>query len=419
MNATLDRCLFGGGFPALGGGGRGVGRIEREDGGGRTFELQDGDWRKTGGEASGCAREARAPEPAALPCQNSNNSDKPRYKLRPAPNWSGDNMFTDGQSKCVWDKRDEDTLTRLGMPTSAEAKMAFHLRQNVTAFIDHWGRNHCLFFTVTDEDNLHPTQFARRWNNYLRRHGAWIVSFIRVLEPQRQGRPHYHLLVAVPWDTRPDAFDWQAFKECNDERRSNGPTVRFRQLRARYRASAAPELAALWAVLRRVLPRFRLGRAELLPLRKVGEAISAYVGKYLEAGLVIRKHSWKGCRRVEFDRRNKTTWLACTRVFAWHSLGAIAWRARVGELGRALGVVDMDGIRRKLGSKWAYWLREAITLASAEDWQLLLSVISIRGLCPSHQPVSQTAAGNGSVSVVDPDCENAILPDRVASANPR
>jgi hypothetical protein len=31
--------------------------------------------------------------------------------------------------------------------------------------------------------------------------GAWIVSFIRVLEPQRQGRPHYHLLVAVPWDT--------------------------------------------------------------------------------------------------------------------------------------------------------------------------------------------------------------------------
>ena len=79
----------------------------------------------------------------------------------------------------------------------------------------------------------------------------------------------------------------------------------------------------LWALLRKVLPRYGLGRAELLPLRKCKEAISEYIGKYLEAGLVIRKHSWKGCRRVEFDRRNKTGWLACTRVFAWHSPGAI------------------------------------------------------------------------------------------------
>jgi hypothetical protein len=61
---------------------------------------------------------------------------------------------------------------------------------------------------------------------------------------------------------------------------------------------------------------------------------------------------------VEFDRRAKLAWLACTRVFAWHSLGARAWRKRVGELGAALGVADMAGIRRKLGSKWAYRLRQ-------------------------------------------------------------
>jgi hypothetical protein len=107
-----------------------------------------------------------------------------------------------------------------------------------------------------------------------------------------------------------------------------------------------------------LLPRYGLGRAELLPLRKGKEAISEYVGKYLEAGLIFRKHSWKGCRRVEFDRRAKFAWLACTRVFAWHSLGAKAWRKRVGELGAALGVDDMAGIRRKLGSKWAYRLRQ-------------------------------------------------------------
>jgi len=333
-----------------------------------------------GAQAAGCGREAAAPAPAALPCQNSNNSDKSplRYRLQKVPGQVG--VYTDSSQMRCWDERDDDpdTLHRVGMPTSAEARSAFHLRLNVTAFIQHWGRNHCLFFTVTDEDNLHPTQFARRWNHYLRRHGAWIVSYIRVLEPQKQGRPHYHLLVAVLWDTRPDAFDWQAFAECQQERQANGHTALFRELRSRYRASAAPELVAMWNLLRKVLPRYGLGRAELLPIRKGKEAISEYIGKYLEAGLVIKKHSWKGCRRVEFDRRNKIGWLACTRAFAWHSPGAIAWRKRVGEIGRALGVVDMEGIRRKLGAKWAYHLRESISLATTEEWQLLLSILADR-----------------------------------------
>lgn len=351
-----------------------TGTLQKE-GRSAVFELQDGDWRKVGGEASGCAREARAPEPAALPCQNSNNSDKPspRYRLIKVPGQNG--FYTDRERKHVWDKHDDDTLHRIGIPTGAEARSAFHLRLNVAAFIQHWGRNHCLFFTVTDEDNLHPTQFARRWNNYLRRHGAWIVSFIRVLEPQKRGNPHYHLLIAVEWDTLPDVFDWAAFDGCQQERRANGPTALFRELRLRYRNSAAPQLVAMWALLRKVLPRYGLGRAELLPIRKGKEAISEYIGKYLEAGLVIRKHSWKGCRRVEFDRRNKIRWLACTRIFAWHSPGAITWRKRVGELAAATGVRDFDGIRQHLGNKWAFRLRDVLTLSTETEWQAILDAL--------------------------------------------
>jgi len=344
------------------------------------------------GRDAGCGREAPAPATAGLPCQNSNNSNKPRYRLRPVLNQPG--VYTDRSKKRLWDQRDDDTLHRFGVPTGAEARSAFHLRLNVAAFIEHCGRSHCLFFTVTDEDNLHPTQFARRWNSFLVRNGAWIESYIRVLEPQKQGRPHYHILVAVLWDTKPDAFDWQAFAECQQERRANGPTALFRELRNRYRASAAPELVAMWKFLRKVLPRYGLGRAELLPIRKGKEAISEYIGKYLEAGLIIRKHSWKGCRRVEFDRRNKIGWLACTRVFAWHSPGAVAWRARIGEIGRALGVTDMEGIRRKLGSKWAYHLRESIALATAEQWSELLSVLAIGGLRLSYQPAAQSSTPN-------------------------
>ena len=298
------------------------------------------------------------------------------------------------------------------MPSGAERKSAFHLRLNVASFVEHYGRNHCLFFTVTDEANLHPTQFARRWNSYLVRNGAWIVSFIRVLEPQKQGRPHYHLLVAVTWDTRADSFDWQAFDACQQERRANGPTALFRELRARYKASAAPELVALWSLLRKVLPRYGLGRAELLPLRKGKEAISEYVGKYLEAGLTLRRHSWKGSRRVEFDRRAKNAWLVCSRVFAWHSPGAITWRARVGELAAALSVENMEGIRRKLGRRWAYQLREAISLASPEDWTLLLSVFATRGQHLPHQPSPQASTYDRQISMGHPDGADIVLPDR-------
>lgn len=328
------------------------------------------------GGAADAPRRGAPPPPSALPCQNSNNSNqKPkRYRLKRIPNHEG--WFTvKGEKNACWEQLDGDTLKRWGAPSGAEAKSAFHLRLNVASFVEHYGRNHCLFFTITDEANLHPTQFARRWNSFLVRNGKWIVSYIRVLEPQKQGRPHYHLLVAVSWNTRADSFDWDAFDGCQEERRANGPTALFRELRARYKASAAPELVALWSLLRKVLPRYGLGRAELLPLRKGKEAISEYVGKYLEAGLALRRHSWKGCRRVEFDRRAKNAWLACTRAFAWHSLGAKTWRTRVGELALCLGAADMDGLRLKLGSKWAYRLRETITLSSTEEWCEYLSCL--------------------------------------------
>jgi hypothetical protein len=330
-----------------------------------------------------------APAAVALPCQNRNNSNNKtkRYRLEPV---HGSDVFfrTPGDDQAVWQKLDGDALQRFGKPSGAEAKAAFSLRLNVGSFVEHWGRDHCLFFTVTDEANLHPSQFARRWNSFSVRNSSWIASFVRVLEPQKQGRPHYHLLVAVPWNTRADFFDWNAFDACQEERRTFGPTARFRELRARYKVTAAPELVSLWALLRKALPRYGLGRAELLPIRKGKEAISEYVGKYLEAGLVLRRHSWKGCRRIEYDRRAKLAWLKCSRVFSWNSPGARAWRARVGEIAKALGVADMSAIKRRLGARWAYHLREAITLSNDEEWKLVLSSLAERAFHLGYRPAS-------------------------------
>jgi hypothetical protein len=50
----------------------------------------------------------------------------------------------------------------------------------------------------------------------------------------------------------------------------------------------------------------------------------------------------------------------------------VLWRSRVGDIGAVLGVQDTDGIKRKLGPKWAYRLRDTITSASDEDGRLVL-----------------------------------------------
>ena len=167
------------------------GSVERETNGGAFVELPGVNEDRP--ERAARSRAQRGPDgPSGLPCQNSNNSNRPakRYRLQLVPGSDGLFFKSKDSKDTAWKKLDGDTLERWGKPSGAEAKSAFHLRLNVGSFVEHWGRNHCLFFTVTDEANLHPTQFARRWNSYLVRNGAWIVSFIRVLEPQKQGRPH-------------------------------------------------------------------------------------------------------------------------------------------------------------------------------------------------------------------------------------
>lgn len=152
---------------------------------------------KVGVDSDGRSRAQRGE--AVLPCQNSNNSNQvpKRYRLQRVP--GADGLFrAKGDNRGIWKQVDGDTIERWGKPTAAEAKSAFHLRLNVAAFVEHWGRNHCLFFTVTDKANLHPTKFARRWNSYRVRNAAWVVSFIRVAQNSRillrrdADRPHRH-----------------------------------------------------------------------------------------------------------------------------------------------------------------------------------------------------------------------------------
>jgi hypothetical protein len=274
----------------------------------------------------------------------------------------------------IWDEREDgDTLVAFPGPlVGPEQRAAFELKRNLEAFIDFFGINYCLFFTVTPSRELTPWEFAKCWNSYLTHEGSWIRGFIKVLEPQRRGRPHYHLVVAVEWNVKREQFDWPAFKAADQAFKAKIWAV-FREQRAKYKASAAVETVNKWAETRALVreKKYGFGRFELLPIRD-NTGVAEYVGKYLEAGFQIRRHSWKGCRRVEYDRRSARSWRKCSRVFAWVSPSAKKWRQRVGEMATALRVKEYEGLKRKLGRKWAYELRETITTAEEKEWRAFL-----------------------------------------------
>jgi hypothetical protein len=256
--------------------------------------------------------------------------------------------------------------------------------------MSYWGRNHTLFFTTTDGQDVHPCEYAKRWHSWKTNAGEWVKGFLKVLEPQKNGRPHYHNLVGVEFDTQPDTFDWEAFAgSCEAYRLKDWP--KFRALRARYVASACPQLRELWARTRDEMKRYGLGRCEILPVRKEG-AISEYIGKYLDKGSSVKPVEWKGVRRVELDRVSSTEWRRCSRLFSWSGIrveketgmivrgGAVQWRTRVGQLAFALALPDdgdISAIADILGPRWGYTMRGAICTAKQGEWEDLLHVLAI------------------------------------------
>jgi len=342
------------------------------------------------------AARSAAPAPVGLPRQNNNNSTtslRRKYKFK-VLNVGGDRQLNQDRDGRYWEldpqHTDSDKFFRYGDLNNAEAKAAYILRGQVSDFFDYWGRAHCGFFTLTDAACRHPTEFNHCFDSWKTHHGAWIKGYIRVLQPQCRGAPHYHVLTAVGWDMRPALFDWEAYFGAQNAFAAKD-WANFKKLRAQYVASVPPETREIWKLCRKTMPIYQLGRAEFLPIRKDKEAVSEYIGRYLESGMRIRLHEWKGCRRVERDRRTAKLWNHHHREFAWVSPGASIWRHRLGELAAAVGIVHFDEFKARFGPKWAYRLRERVLLANEEGWQEFLTLLRQH----SHLTSAPAASANG------------------------
>ena len=200
--------------------------------------------------AAGCAAEGGAPAP--LPCQNSNNYTKPDQ-----------NRLSPGQLRA-----------------------AYALQENVRLLCQDWGLERLGFLTLTFADHVTDIKEAQRRFNSLRTHilSVRYAHGISVVERQKSGRIHFHILAVCSGDVR-TGFNWDAVKRGDYQ-------------------SANPLLRSEWAFWRKTSPDYGFGRTELLPIKANAEAISRYLGKYIGKHLLTRNPEDKGARlvRCRFSR---------------------------------------------------------------------------------------------------------------------
>lgn len=284
---------------------------------------------------------------AALPRLKKNNSiTEAANALRQHP----PKMIHKVDGPRIWLNLPDGTQQRFGPPTQNELKKNFALEKNIEYMANHFGIERLGFLTLTFADNVTDFKEAqRRFNsfctNVIRKNfKAWVV----VVEPQKRGAVHYHLVVVCHTDVR-TGFDFTTFRECQQEYKTNGKTAHFYALLRQYAMAAAPELRHLWAHLRDIAGNYGFGRCELLPIRSNAEGIAKYVGKYLEKGSQFRGKQFKGARMVRYSRG----WRAVSQTFAWLDTGR-EWRKLVAQLAHILGCDSLDAICERLGKKWAY-----------------------------------------------------------------
>lgn len=234
----------------------------------------------------------------------------------------------------------------LRLLSAQHRKSACALAWNVQSLADRYGLCSLGFLTLTFADHVvSPCEAQRRFHS-LSTHvlRSRYRAFVRVLERQKSGRIHYHLLVVMPVSV-------DIRSGCDFARFSLGEY-----------SSASPALRSEWAFWRQTAKKYGFGRTELLPVKSNAEGIARYVGKYISKHVFKREEQDRGVRLVEYSRGARMA----TTKFAWTTSNAGAWRRKVELFAlivaaqrrrESVSFSDLSGL---LGKSWAHKHRSFI-----------------------------------------------------------
>lgn len=228
-------------------------------------------------------------------------------------------------------------------------KTAFILSESVQKLCRIHGIDRVAFLTLTFADHiLCPREAQRRLNILLTavikpRYG----EYTGVLERQKSGRIHYHLLVTMPFDCRTGA-DFDAFSKGD------------------YR-SASKALRNEWRFWRITPRKYGFGRTELMPIKSTEEAVGRYVGKYISKSISASNESNtadidKGVRLVRYSTGAR----AGTSHFTFVSKKSESYRSAlkilVDVINKQMGfaISEINELKYFFGPRWQYAFRFAI-----------------------------------------------------------
>lgn len=238
---------------------------------------------------------------------------------------------------CLYSGISIESLNSVQNLTPHGKKSSFVLKSSVQLLAEQHGLERLGFLTLTFADHiLCPKQAQKRFNSLVTN----VIKpryreYVGVLERQRTGRIHYHLLVVLDSDIR-TGFDFSSLKNHDY-------------------SSASTYLRSEWAFWRSTAKKYGFGRTELLPVRSTSDAIAKYVGKYISKHTEARLDCDKGVRLVRYSKGAR----AGTTRFQFLSDGSRSWRDKCKVfaeiIGDRVGVeITPDNISDYLGKRWAY-----------------------------------------------------------------
>lgn len=281
-----------------------------------------------------------------------NNSTWSKYETQKALARAG--ITTDPNGRLL--QTDSEGNQRwIGGASKSELRTAFTLGENTAQFFRVYPFEEVAFLTLSFPPSVKsPKEAGRRFDsfnsNYLRK---LELPWLRVCEPHKDKRPHYHLLLHLGYDIR-TGFDFEAFGACQVEYNKNGYSKEFNRLKSAYVSAANPRLVDLWGDLRQACKSAGLGRSELLPIKKKGEAVSQYVGKYIAKGSPYRVGDWKGARLVSYSH---TAPKRASARFSWVESGK-DFRIWAASVAASIGATH-DSIADMCGKRWGWRLHQA------------------------------------------------------------
>ena len=253
-------------------------------------------------------------------------------------------------------------------PKSNCAKRCFALTKNINSYSKKYGIERLGFLTLTFKGNLtDEIEAQRRYKNLTR---TWnrekpFKVLCRVMEFQKRGAIHYHLLVLMKSDIR-TGFNWEAFKKAGECQKQGKWSERQKWTRV-YAKSSREELRQNWSWLRLKCESHGFGRSELMPI-EYPDNIGSYLGKYLvkeDRKQEARKnHEDLGVsvdikkRRTRMITYSKREHRVANTRFSWvkNKTESKPIRKRIGEWASYRGFKNTEEIKKFYGPRWSYHL---------------------------------------------------------------